>query len=390
MSSSAGSRDALLMLKLDETWQSDRMRAAWDWFAADFLPCSASEIKAVMDPAHPHSADFRAVTSYWEMAASFVVRGALNAQMLESASELRLVWIRVMESIEQVRGEMAWPGFLANVERIATAAPVELERARTLDEAGQRRRAAKDAREYLANGWACSESVQETILRDYLYVCLRGQAGVASVCNLEFAARHVVEKKLRGAFVECGTWRGASLTFWARSFLRNGGDDSAAHIYGFDSFEGMPRMTQEDGERASQWLYGKRLSDVESPLTDGSLVSTGANLASEAECLAFVESTGYNKDSIHVIKGWFQDTLPKHKRRIGPIAVLRLDADFYEATKFCLETLYDRVLSHGLVILDDYEYFDGCRQAADEFIASHEPGANLIYYGDFGRCFFKP
>ncbi len=383
--------DAELMLELYELREDQKMREAWDWFAASFFPSSAGDVKAVMDPAHPHNAHFDAVTSYWDMAASFAANGALNAEIFaETAGEMLLLWAMIGRFAPQIRRDLDRPGFLGYVEKTVSVADAGGKRLRILGDANRKRRVVKEAREHLAIGWACSNRDGEMILRDYEAVCLNTQVGVASICNLEFAARHVIEKKLRGAFVECGTWRGGSLGYWARSFIRNGGDDSAAPLYGFDSFEGMPRMTAADGEKASQWLYGKQLSEVERKLIDGALVPTGANVASEAECRALVEASGYHKDSIHVIKGWFQDTLPVHKRGIGPIMALRLDGDLYEATRFCLETLYDAVLSRGVVIIDDYEYFDGCRRAVDEFIAARDLNLDLIYYGDFGRFFFKP
>lgn len=387
----AAQASAQLTLMLYELRRDERWRAAWGWFATSFFPDSVGDIKAVMDPAHAHSADFRAVTSYWDMAAAFAVSGAVSAEhFMASADEMMRLWVRMADHVEPLRRDLALPGFLSNVEKVAALAPGQVEQARKLDEPNLRRHVVRAARGYLASGWLCSKHEQEAILSDYEAVCLNTQLGIASICNLENAARHVINKRLRGAFVECGTWRGGALAYWARSFMRNGGDAAATALYGFDSFEGMPRMTAVDGERASQWLYGKRLSEVRGRLTDGALVATGANVTGEAECRELVENTGYPKEAIHIIKGWFQDTLPRYRGEVGAIAVLRLDADLYEATRYCLESFYDSVVSHGLVIIDDYEYFEGCRRAVDEFVAARELNLDLIYFGDFGRCFFKP
>jgi len=50
---------------------------------------------------------------------------------------------------------------------------------------------------------------------------------------------------------------------------------------------------------------------------------------------------------VYIIKGWFQDTLAKNKNKIGKIAILRLDGDWYESTKVALENLYDLVVPGG-------------------------------------------
>ena len=63
-----------------------------------------------------------------------------------------------------------------------------------------------------------------------------------------------------------------------------------------------------------------------------------------------------------------QDTLPRDSSRIESIAILRLDGDWYASTKVCLDHLYDKVVSGGFVIVDDYGYYEGCKKAVDEFI----------------------
>ena len=69
-------------------------------------------------------------------------------------------------------------------------------------------------------------------------------------------------------------------------------------------------------------------------------------------------------------RGWFQETVPHAAREIGPLAVLRLDGDWYESTRVCLEHLFDNVVEGGVIIIDDYGTFSGCRMATDEFFAS--------------------
>ena len=60
------------------------------------------------------------------------------------------------------------------------------------------------------------------------------------------------------------------------------------------------------------------------------------------------------KDKITLVKGWFQDTAPANKDKVGQIAILRLDGDWYESTKIPLENFYQNVSSGGCIIIDDY------------------------------------
>lgn len=73
-------------------------------------------------------------------------------------------------------------------------------------------------------------------------------------------------------------------------------------------------------------------------------------------------------DQVHFVEGWFSESLPAAP--IGPLALLRLDADLYESTTDVLTALYDKVVPGGFIIIDDYHAFRACRSAVDEFRAA--------------------
>jgi hypothetical protein len=75
-------------------------------------------------------------------------------------------------------------------------------------------------------------------------------------------------------------------------------------------------------------------------------------------------------DVLTTVKGLFQDTLPAWRERMAPLAVLHLDGDWYESTLTVLTNLYDCVSPDGLLQVDDYGHWDGCRKAIHEFEAS--------------------
>ena len=210
-------------------------------------------------------------------------------------------------------------------------------------DARRRRRRVAAARDFVRAGRLIGAGEDLGFLRDVEAVALVTQLGPAGLWNLEQAARQLVARGDAGAMVECGTWKGGALAFFARSFLRQGGDPVRCPLYGFDSFQGMPRMTAADGGGTSRWLYGREIETLDPELVGGALVGTGVNLASESECRALLAATGYPMDKVQIVAGWFQDTLALWRERIGRIAVLRIDGDFYESTLVCLEALYDSV-----------------------------------------------
>ena len=66
-----------------------------------------------------------------------------------------------------------------------------------------------------------------------------------------------------------------------------------------------------------------------------------------------------------------------------PIAVLRLDADWYASTMICLQKFWDHILPNGIVLIDDYYYWDGCALAVHDFLSQRKI-ANRIRQGPVG------
>ena len=221
------------------------------------------------------------------------------------------------------------------------------------------------------------------LLNDYRYSIFVTHRRVTQVANLEEVIQYIAQKKIPGAFVECGTFTGGASAFALLSMLRN--ETERRPYWGFDSFEGMPEPSEKDDSKTVVWMYGKK-----DGANSGKLVGSDVNFADYDECLNYLKGTGYPENQIHLVKGWFQDTLVKNKEAMGKIAVLRIDGDFYESTRVALEALYDSVVSRGAVIIDDYGSFAGCRKAVDEFLASRGVDPYLHYVDAGIRFFIKP
>jgi O-methyltransferase len=179
------------------------------------------------------------------------------------------------------------------------------------------------------------------------------------------AASDLVDNKLSGAFVECGVARGGCAALMAAVASR---EWPLRQMWLFDSFDGLPSPTREDYSDNSD-STGRHIR----PLVRGSCRGT----KDEVEALLF-SRFGFARQSIHLIQGWFQDTLPIHSKRIGPIALLRIDGDWYESTMCCLENLYDNVVKGGCIIIDDYGVCFGCKRAVHEFFTKRQIRPQLI------------
>jgi len=158
--------------------------------------------------------------------------------------------------------------------------------------------------------------------------------------NLIELARAADSQGLEGALVDCGVWNGGSTTLLGTGAL---GRD----VWAFDSFEGLPKPGPRDPDAHADW--------------EGEAHGSEEKLRE-----AFTRYAG-RPDRLHVVKGWFNDTFPQVAEQIGPIALIHIDADWFDPCLLALETFYDKVVPGGYVAVDDLRMWQGARDATDEF-----------------------
>ena len=111
-----------LLIKLYELRRDTTMREARTWFAREFNPSSIDEVVAAV--AGPHSGHFRMVTSYWDMAASFVANGAIDEKMFNDANGEQLVILAKLEPfLAEYRERVGNPNYLAHLEKLVMKRP---------------------------------------------------------------------------------------------------------------------------------------------------------------------------------------------------------------------------------------------------------------------------
>jgi hypothetical protein len=191
------------------------------------------------------------------------------------------------------------------------------------------------------------------------------------------ATRYVADHRIPGDYVECGVWRGGSTQAAALALMGRG--DTDRHLHLFDTFEGMPPPTDKD-----RHFGGRPAAAMLEESDRSSSVWAVAGLEDVRDGMSRI---GYPADRIHFHPGLVEETIPEQAPE--RIAILRLDTDWYESTRHELEHLYDRVPSGGVIVLDDYGYWQGAGEAVDEFLAS--TGARLLLVPmASGRIAVKP
>jgi len=180
---------------------------------------------------------------------------------------------------------------------------------------------------------------------------------------MEELCRRVGDERIPGDLVECGVYRGGSAGILGLEAMR-----SDRRLWLFDAFAGMPDPSERD-DRGAQ------------------TIATGF-VGSEADTHRVLERLGVPPDRYTLVVGWLEETLPKLEK--PPVALLHIDTDFHDPVKIALEQFYPHVSPGGYVVLNDYGAFEGCRLATDEFLAEHEPGAELIPMDPIAAYFRKP
>lgn len=170
--------------------------------------------------------------------------------------------------------------------------------------------------------------------------------GLKRLDNIEDCIEKILEDNIEGDFIETGVWRGGA-TILMKAIL-NDLKIFDRKVWLVDSFEGLPKPDPKYTEDNKNKLYRHNILKV-------SLDEVKNNF----------EYFDLLDENVIFVKGWFRDTLPNIE--IKKISLLRLDGDLYESTILSLNYLYPKLSQGGFVIIDDYNAFDYCKKAVDDF-----------------------
>lgn len=196
---------------------------------------------------------------------------------------------------------------------------------------------------------------------------------VERLFSLYTLAKDLCRRDLLGDFVECGVAGGGSSALLAAVTARH--SKRPRRVYACDTFQGMPVPGSVDrhagqSANATGWGTGTCAAPVDS------LIEVCRKLGVE--------------HLVEPVRGLFAETLPTVRERIGPVALLHADGDWYDSTRDVLTNLYDQVVEGGRFQIDDYGYWEGCRRAVDDFQVQRGLRFELIPIDGTGVWLEKP
>lgn len=152
-------------------------------------------------------------------------------------------------------------------------------------------------------------------------------------------------------------------------------------FHGFDVFSMIPPPTSEKDDEKSKARYETIASGASEGLGGEIYYGYRDNLLTEV-CESF-KRHGLEVDGgvVHLHQGLFEETWGGY--RGTSIAFAHIDCDWYDPVKFCLEKVTERMGAGGLIVLDDYHDYGGCKVAVDEFLKARsdfrlEDGENVV------------
>lgn len=129
-------QDVLAILKLYELRRDEKMREARVWFLTEFRPQSALDIVKLLISGADESANFRMITSYWDMAASLVNNGGIDSKLfLDANTEHIAVYAKLQPFLPEIRQIINEDDYYINLEKLVTSIPnidAKLEKRRQL------------------------------------------------------------------------------------------------------------------------------------------------------------------------------------------------------------------------------------------------------------------
>jgi macrocin-O-methyltransferase TylF-like protien len=199
---------------------------------------------------------------------------------------------------------------------------------------------------------AASRLVRQVRTRRLTYL------GYDALSDLERTVRRLEAEGVPGMIVEAGCALGGSTVVLGRTKHLD------RPLRAYDVFGMIPPPSAADGadiqaryttivRGESQGIGGDRYYGYADNLRDkvaDTLRSFGLDL---------------QEHRIDLIQGLFQDTLQVD----GPVALAHIDADWYESVRTCLERIEPHLSPGGVLVIDDYDHWSGCRKAVDEYFA---------------------
>lgn len=182
--------------------------------------------------------------------------------------------------------------------------------------------------------------------------------GLPSLIELHETTRLLEHSRQEGIIIEAGCALGGSALVIAAS------KHPSRSLYVYDVFGMIPPPSERDGPDAHE-RYSAIVIGESNGIGGDSYYGYEENLYDRVATTFTEYGYSISQNNIHLVQGLFKDTLKVN----GPVALAHIDSDWYDSVITCLERIEPFLVSGGVLIIDDYYTWSGCRAAVDDYFA---------------------
>jgi O-methyltransferase len=184
----------------------------------------------------------------------------------------------------------------------------------------------------------------------------------AKLRSLEAAIKHVLAARVPGDIVECGVALGGSGIVLATHM------DAGRTFHGYDLFGTIPPPSDRDPAEAHE-RYARISAGEAKGLGDGDeYYGYVDDLFGQVQRSFARHGVAPAPGRVELHRGLFEDTLQLSE----PVALAHVDSDWHDPVTCCLERVGERLSRGGMIVVDDYNDYGGCRTACHEYLAGRD------------------
>lgn len=191
--------------------------------------------------------------------------------------------------------------------------------------------------------------------------------GREGLMDLHNAVVDLEKLAVPGVLIECGCALGGSAIVLAQAKAK------ARALFVYDVFGMIPPPGEKDGQKA-QDRY-KTIRSGESEGLNGKEYYGYVPGLIERVRAAFEEfGCPPDENKVELVQGLYENTLDIKE----PVAFAHIDCDWYDSVKLCLTMIVPHLVVGGVLVIDDYHYYDGCKKAVDEYFATQQEKFSFV------------
>jgi O-methyltransferase len=198
----------------------------------------------------------------------------------------------------------------------------------------------------------------------------------AKLVRIETALRRLRQRRVPGDYLEFGVALGGTAALIAQAARR-----ADSRFVGLDVFATIPPPTSEHDDAKSRERYAVIAAGEATGIGDEVYYGYRDDLLDHVgQVLASVDAPVDGRQ-IRLAKGLFDETWPTLD--VERVAFAHIDCDWHDPVLYCLNAVAPKLSDDGVIVIDDYHDYPGCRTAVDAFLEQNRgfrmvPGANPL------------